>query len=158
MEIALSLLATFGLCIASGLIPLINGELVLIGFILKAPVQSVAMTGGLVLAAGMGQMIAKIVMYYVGKGAFKLSKKKEGKFTKAIKKYQHKMEENASAPSMLLFVSAFIGLPPFYVISILAGTFNIPFMRFFLLGSVGRIMHFAVVAFFPEIWKHYSGA
>lgn len=157
MELVLSLLATFGLCIAAGLIPLINAELVLIGFILKAPVQGVAMTAGLVLAAAMGQMVAKVSMYYVGKGALKLSKDKEGKIAKAIKKYQHKMEENASAPSMLLFVSSFVGLPPFYVISILAGTFKIPLGRFIVIGSVGRIMHFAVVAFFPEIWKHYSG-
>ena len=148
-QIFISIASTFGLCAASVAFPLINGELVLVAAILAAPVKGVGMSVALVFAAAFGQMLAKIPMYFGGRGVLKVAK--EGKLRNWIERYRGRMEKNASAPTTLLFVSAAVGLPPFYVISILAGTFRIPFWRFFVVGSVGRLIHFGVVALFPEL-------
>jgi membrane protein YqaA with SNARE-associated domain len=41
------------------------------------------------------------------------------------------------------------GFPPFYVVSLLAGTFRVNLAAFFLVGLAGRFIRFAVLALFP---------
>jgi membrane protein YqaA with SNARE-associated domain len=45
-------------------------------------------------------------------------------------------------------VSAFAGFPPFYVMSMAAGTMRISFAAFLVVGGLARFAHFALLALF----------
>ena len=49
----------------------------------------------------------------------------------------------------VLAASAAVGLPPFYLISILAAVFRIPLRNFVAIGLIGRLLHFTVVMVIP---------
>lgn len=49
-------------------------------------------------------------------------------------------------PLTLLFVSAVTGLPPFYVVSLLAGILEIRLKWFIAIGLIGRILRFVTIA------------
>jgi membrane protein YqaA with SNARE-associated domain len=50
----------------------------------------------------------------------------------------------------LIFLSALIGIPPFFIVSVAAGAIGLAFPRFLAVGAAGRLAHFTVVAFVPE--------
>lgn len=52
-----------------------------------------------------------------------------------------------------MLVSAVVGLPPFYVVSIACGLLRFPFARFFVLGLLGRLVHFGVIVMAPQLFK-----
>ncbi len=148
IEVVIAIGATIGLCTASALVPIINGELVLVGAILARPSLLIP----LVIAAAFGQMIGKCIMYGAGAGAVELAaKKKKEALTKYIDKYREKFESHPRRAAVLVFVSASVGLPPFYVVSILAGAFNFGFWRFAALGFLGRLIRFSVIAAGPTV-------
>ena len=49
------------------------------------------------------------------------------------------------------------GLPPFYVISTLAGAFRTSFLTFLVAGTVGRFIRFASLAWFPALVRLVAG-
>lgn len=49
-------------------------------------------------------------------------------------------------PLFLVFLSATIGLPPFYVVSIVAGIVELRFRAFVVVGFAGRTIRFATIA------------
>jgi membrane protein YqaA with SNARE-associated domain len=48
-------------------------------------------------------------------------------------------------------VSAVTGFPPFYIISIVAGALRISYVVFLIVGSLGRLAHFALFALVPHV-------
>ncbi|HYR06263.1 MAG TPA: hypothetical protein VEQ60_00750, partial [Longimicrobium sp.] len=66
-------LTTLGVAVASAVIPVINIELYLLGAAALAPA---AMAVPLVLAATIGQMAGKVLMYFAATGAVKLPGKR----------------------------------------------------------------------------------
>ena len=140
---------TFIVCFLAGLIPLINAELFLVVVALAA-VSSPAPLPAIVLLAALGQMAAKVVLYYAALGMLELpSGKRKAKIEKArarIEKWRHK-------PKMVLAVSATLGLPPFYLVSLAAGALKIRLRTFFAIGMAGRIVRFAVIIASAWLWK-----
>ena len=50
-----------------------------------------------------------------------------------------------------LLASALVGVPPFYVVSIIAGTMKIKVWQFFSIGFMGRLIRFSILLFLPQI-------
>ena len=142
---------TFLVCLASGLVPVVNAEIYLIGVALITPPPLLPLV---VLAAALGQMIAKAMMFFAGVG---ISKIKRERARAAIEKYRAMLEKRAKAPLVLLFLSASIGLPPLFVVAILAGTLGIRFVPFFVVGLLGRAVRFGVIVYIPEAARWLSG-
>jgi membrane protein YqaA with SNARE-associated domain len=137
--------ASFVVCLISGLVPLVNAELFLIGVVTLAPDSHEFFM--LVLMGTLGQMVAKMAMYWAARGALNMSL---ARYEKAIAKWRHRFTRSEPGLSFFIFVSAFTGIPPFFVTSILAGTFRVPFVRFWLVGFLGRFVRFALVVLFPK--------
>ena len=56
----------------------------------------------------------------------------------------------------VVFLSALVGFPPFFVVSLAAGALGVEFRRFFAAGAIGRLVHFTVVACIPELlWRAF---
>ncbi|MEZ4399721.1 MAG: hypothetical protein R3B06_06865 [Kofleriaceae bacterium] len=139
-------LGTFVYCIIAGLVPfVVPAELVLIGLAAKLGAAPAALTAIVVLAAS-GQMVAKIALFVGARGAIDRA---SGKRKASIDKARARVEAWREKPLAILFASATFGLPPFYVVSLLAGAMKIRLRVFIILGTVGRLLRFAVVVAIP---------
>lgn len=140
-------LSTYIACLVSGFLPLVNAEVFLVLVSAITPKSSAPL---IILLATIGQMTAKATIYMAGRGSLKLPLKKyEQKMGKVIQKF----EKKRMATNSFIFLSAFTGLPPFYIVSILAGVLKLKFLNFLICGFSGRLIRFSVVVLFPQLFK-----
>lgn len=141
-------LATFVTCFVSGVFPLVNAEVFLLAVAAVAPGPPPWL---IVLVAATGQIIAKSLLYLGGAGVIRLPR---GKRREDIERLRARVERWRSK-DLLVFVSAATGLPPFFVLSILAGSMRLPFGRFAAAGFAGRIVRFTVVVAVPQVGRWF---
>jgi membrane protein YqaA with SNARE-associated domain len=138
--------ATFLMGLVSGTIPfVINLEIYLLGVAALSKAPAPAIVG---LAAA-GQMLAAYLLYLAGRGVlgakFVRWKRREAA-VKAFEKYRaHSLA--------LVAVSSITGIPPFYGVSLAAGTVRFPLARFLIVGVIGRVVRFTLVYLAPA-WFH----
>ena len=138
---------TYIICVISGFIPVVNAEIILI--VLSSVLTKSSVLPVLLLATT-GQMTAKAVLYFSGMGVVKLPLKRyENKINDAIAK----MQKWESKVDLFIFVSAFTGFPPFFIITIVAGIMRHNFFRFFISGFTGRFLRFGLLMLFPQFFK-----
>jgi membrane protein YqaA with SNARE-associated domain len=138
---------TFLFCAMSGIVPLMNSELFMLYL---GSTASHSQFPALILLAALGQMSAKVVLYYAGRGVLKLPM---GRGQARIEALRTRLSATGQAAGGVTFVSALTGLPSFYAISVIAGTLGWPFSRFLAWGIAGRILRFSVLLFLPGIVK-----
>jgi len=132
----------------SALIPFINIELYLVAV--------AALTAGsyplwsLGAVAGVGQMVAKSLLFWGGGAAAR--KRAERKYSRdRIEGLRHRMARmNPFALIGTTFVSALVGVPPFLLVSPVAGAIGMKFWRFFLTGLIGRGLRLIIIAESPR--------
>jgi membrane protein YqaA with SNARE-associated domain len=129
---------TFVVCFLAGLIPLINAELWLIAVTLM--LASPAGLPAIVVLAALGQMVAKVLLYYAALGTVKLPG-----LDKRIAKARAQLDRWRDRPRWVLWASATLGLPPFYIISLLAGALEIRLRTFCVIGMTGRLIRFSAL-------------
>jgi membrane protein YqaA with SNARE-associated domain len=131
---------TFVVCFLAGLIPLINAELWLIAVTLM--IASPAGLPAIVVLAALGQMVAKVLLYYAALGAVKLP----GRWLdERLARARAQLDRWRDRPRYVLWASATLGLPPFYVISLLAGALEIRLRTFCVIGMTGRVIRFSLL-------------
>lgn len=146
-------LVSFVVCFVSGFLPLVNAEAYLLSISALSPV-GVAVP--LTLSGALGQMCAKALLYLSGRGILRVPLGRHGaKVKEKMEQTRAKLEGRRSHTGSLLFASAFLGLPPFYFVSILAGTLRVSFGLFFGVGLVGRILRFAIFVFLPQVARRW---
>lgn len=133
---------TLGTAALSGVIPILNLELYLVGVVAVGS-RGVAEACALGIVAAAGQMIAKAVLYQAARGATNVGRRK---YASAIDRARRSIARWRSKPLSVLFVSASVGLPPFYVVSLAAGMLEIRFRTFLAIGFAGRALRFATIA------------
>lgn len=135
-------LATLIVGVLSGLVPVINGELFLIGAI---KLLADDLPGAIVVAVlmALGQMIAKIILYHA---ALKTTELGRGKLADKLRAARERIEKWRSKPLAVLAASASLGLPPFYLVTLAAGVLQIRFVTFLWIGIVGRVVRFVAIA------------
>lgn len=147
MSLLLVWLATLGVALASAVIPVINIEIYLLGAAALAPP---AMAVPLVLAATIGQMIGKVVMYFAGTGAVKLPGKR---LQAALERMNATLRDRPRSGGALVFASAASGFPPFFMVTVAAGAARMNLAAFIVLGFLGRLIRFAVIVALPHLAK-----
>ena len=140
-------LTTLGVAIASAIIPVINIELYLIGAAALAPKGMVV---PLVVAATIGQMAGKVVMYFAATGAVKLPGKR---LQAALEGMNRTLSNRPRSGGALVFASAAAGFPPFFMVTVAAGAARMNLAAFVILGFLGRLIRFAVIVALPHLAK-----
>lgn len=139
-------LGLFGVSVASALVPLINVEAYLVG--LAALTRSDAVWS-LSLVGGVGQMVGKVVWYYLGANALRWGwvrrKVEQPKARAKLELWRERTQDRAWFAAGLVFVSAVTGFPPFAIIAVLAGQLRMSITMFVVVGTVGRTLRFAAV-------------
>lgn len=131
---------TFVVCFLAGLVPVINAELWLLAVTLM--VASPAPLPAVVLLAAAGQMAGKVLLYFAALGALNMP---TGRYKAKVDKARAKIQRWKGRPKWVLWASSVTGLPPFYVISLLAGALEIRLRTFCLIGMTGRTLRFGTL-------------
>ena len=139
-------LATLGVSLISGLIPIVNAELYLlsIGFVAESWWLAIVIA----LAAAIGQMVAKVGIYLAARRGAEIPK---GKLGARLDSYRRRVDRYPASASALTFTSALIGLPPLYLVSVAAGMGRTSLVGFALYGTLGRTIRFYGVLVAPSV-------
>jgi membrane protein YqaA with SNARE-associated domain len=141
--------ASFVVGFVSGLLPFVNSELYLVAVSAIVARHSLL---PIALLSALGQMVAKTILFYAGRGVFQINM---GKFERKIEAVQKKFQEWENKADVLILISAAGGIPPFYVVSFVAGALKLHYLRFLAVGIVGRSIRFAVIIYFPQLILKY---
>ncbi len=140
------LLATFGVAVASALIPVINIEAYIAG--IAALVDSYGIWPVSLVAAA-GQLVGKIIWYEVGAASmtwpYIQKKMASPQWQRQYEKVKARTDNRPWVGSGLLFVSATLGFPPLAIMAVLAGQLRFHRLWFYLTTFVGRTLRFAGV-------------
>ena len=157
MPTILTFLTTFGVCAFSAVVPLVNAEVYLLA---ASALSSRELVIPLVVAAATGQMAGKSLMYYAGVGALRLPSERLRQVVARVEdRYRSTKAGGATLGGGIILLSAVLGLPPFYVVSVACGLLRIPFVQFFVLGLLGRLVRFTVIVLAPQFvkaWPQFS--
>ena len=137
-------LATYAVCFVSGFVPLVNSEAYLLSV---SAISSPASALPLTLAATLGQMTAKTLLYCSGRGLMRLP---AGRYRARVDSTRARLDSNRGRAGAFMFVSAFAGLPPFYVVSLAAGALRLRFSHFLAAGVSGRFLRFGLLVLLPQ--------
>jgi membrane protein YqaA with SNARE-associated domain len=140
------LLGVLGVAFASALVPLVNIEAYL-G--VRGSVGGIENVWVLGLAAGFGQMVGKVIWYYLGASSLHwgwVRRRMETPKARArLETWRTRTHERPVVAGALVFVSAFSGFPPFAILAVLAGQLRMQLALFFGLGLAGRWLRFTAV-------------
>ena len=139
-------LGVAGVGVVSALVPLVNIEAVLGVRGSVADVQSIWLLG---FAAGLGQMLGKLVWYYLGANSLSWGwvrrRMETPKAAERLERWRRRTHERPVVAGGLVLVSAVSGFPPFAILAVLAGQLRMQLGLFFVLGLLGRWLRFAAV-------------
>jgi membrane protein YqaA with SNARE-associated domain len=124
----------------SGILPLVNAELLVIGAAVAAPGVGVPLV---VAVSTLGQMTTKTLLFGVARWApARLPRRARAVLDRAA----DAVARRGGAASSLVFTSAAIGVPPFYGMSLAAGALGMRLRSFLLSGTMGRVVRFGALA------------
>lgn len=139
-------LALLGVSIASALLPLINLEAYLVGLAALSSEQRIWL---LAAVGGAGQMLGKVVWYYLGANALRWGwirrKVEKPKAQAKLELWRERTHERPLLGAAALFVSASAGVPPLAVMAVLAGQLRTSLTIFVPVVFVGRTLRFVAV-------------
>lgn len=142
-------LASFAIGVISGVFPLVNAELYLIGLIVTAGV------GGPELAAiaailACGQMVSHSLLFWTARGAARASGRRPT-LEARIARARVRVAAWGNKRRVLLISSAVLGLPPFMLTCLAAGALAISYRTFVAVGLAGRIARFTGLAMIASL-------
>jgi membrane protein YqaA with SNARE-associated domain len=107
--------------------------------------------GALVAVVTAGQMTGKSVMYWTARR----SPRPPGPRLQAfLDRSRARLQHQPGSLLSVTFISSMVGLPPFYLVTLAAGILHVAFGRFLVVGTLGRLIHFGLVACLPQLaWK-----
>lgn len=124
--------------VISGLVPLVNGEVVVAGAALAAtPDARLPLLG----ACAAGQMLAKTCLY----GLARWSPERLPHRARQTLARARELRLSRRSAAAVVLTSACIGLPPFYLVSLAAGALRIPPAVFVIAGTVGIVARYAAI-------------
>jgi membrane protein YqaA with SNARE-associated domain len=146
MDLGWAALTCFGLTVLSAVIPWMHAEIVVLALPAVAP--SPAALAALVMVATAGQMAGKCLVYWTGRRGFRRC---TPRMTAAVERWRNRIDRLRSGPTGLIFLSSALGIPPFFVITAVAGALQVSFPRFLLAGTAGRLLRFGAIVLVPQI-------
>ena len=127
-------------CVVSGVVPVVNAELLVVGAAATMPVVGVPLIAAV---SALGQMISKTALFAVARWApAKLPERAQAALDRAAQPVQ----ERSGALWSLVFASAAIGVPPFYGTSLASGAVGMRLSPFITAGGLGRFLRFGALA------------
>lgn len=148
----LTFASTVAVFVASAIFPFVNAEVAIVALGTMAPRPLLPL---LLVVATLSHMAGKAVTYLAGRGAERLPFPALQRRVAAVRA---KLDTRATAVGApLIFLSAVVGLPPFYLVTVASGVVRYPFLAFFLVGLVGRLLRFGALLYLPQLARTLGG-
>jgi membrane protein YqaA with SNARE-associated domain len=150
LDFAWACLWSFALALASAIFPWLTVEVLVLALPAIAP--STLALAALVCVATAGQMTGKGLVYWVGRTSTSTSTR----VASSIDRWQARLTGGRTGPAMLVFLSSSVGVPPFFLVTAIAGAVRLSFSRFMLAGTLGRLLRFGLLVSASErlAWFH----
>jgi membrane protein YqaA with SNARE-associated domain len=132
--------ATYLICLIGGFVPIVNAE---VYFASVGAMSDRAVIFPLVVVGTLGQMTAKTAIFLAGRGLLRLPVAKDSERMRVV---LAKARAWRGPIELFVFVSAVVGIPPFYIVSLLGGALKLSVARFIVVGFTGRLIRFLVIA------------
>src|SRR5262245_31903172 len=153
LSFGMAVLGCLGLAMISAVIPWVNAEAIVIA--LPAIAHSPTELAGLVIVVTIGQMAGKCVVYVAGRRGLALRERRESKgvrfgtgtIAEHVARWRARAANSPWQAVGLVGLSSVAGIPPFYVMSAVAGAVGMNLGWFLAAGTVGRLVRFGVLAF-----------
>jgi membrane protein YqaA with SNARE-associated domain len=139
-------LTYFALAVASAVFPWVNAEVIVLSLPAVAPSKTALLL--LVLIATAGQMTGKCFLYWAGR---KGNRVLPGRAGKALARWRERLEARPARAVVLVLVSSVVGLPPFYLMTLLAGALRMNFLVYLTAGTAGRLVRFGALVMLPQL-------
>lgn len=139
-------LGYFGLAVASAIFPWVNAEVLVLSLPAVAPSRTALFV--LLLVATAGQMTGKCVLYWAGRKGNTVLRGRAGE---ALTKWRQRLEARPSRAVALVLVSSVVGLPPFYLMTLVAGALKMNFLTYLTAGTAGRLVRFGALVTLPQL-------
>jgi membrane protein YqaA with SNARE-associated domain len=139
-------LSLYGLLVVSALVPIVNGEVIVLSAV--ALVHSTPGLVGVVLVATASQMTGKSLLYWSGRGAASM---KATQASERLARWRRRLEGHPAQAFGVMTLSAASGVPPMYAVTLLAGAIRIAFANFVAACACGHLLRYAALAFLPHL-------
>ena len=137
----------YGLAIVSAVLPWVNAEVLMLSAVPMA--GSTPQLGTLVVAVSLGQMTGKSAMYWLARHTGDTTR--WPRWHRSLDTWRARLAGRPRSALIVTFISALVGFPPFFLVSLVAGIARVGFGWFLAVGTVGRLLHFAAVAVVPGL-------
>jgi membrane protein YqaA with SNARE-associated domain len=124
----------------SGVLPIVNAELLVAAAAIAAPGIGVPIVAAV---SATGQMISKTLLFSLARWA---PSRLPARARSILERSSQSVASRGGAAGSLVFTSAAVGLPPFYVVSLAAGALGMRLRTFVLPGGAGRLVRFGALA------------
>ena len=141
--------SAFVLSFLGGFLPVFSVELYLVSI---SALAGHGMMFPVVFGCTLGQVVSKAFFYYAGSGVIRMPFRNQAA---ALERWRERMQNFRFGKDALLFLSAFIGVPPYYVTPILAGTLRLGLTRFVVTSLIGRALRFGLIYAFPSVLRRW---
>lgn len=150
------LFATAGTAALGAVFPLVNIEIYLIGVLTGVDGLS---WWGLALAAAVGQVLGKSLLYIAGRSGFTLGERlsrrmrrqRRGRWSAWFDTFQQRTRQRPLWGAGVLALSGVPGVPPYSLMCFVSGAARLPVTVFLIASLLGRSGHFLLVAAAPEV-------
>ncbi len=139
-------LACFVLSAASAIVPWLNAEALLLA--LSTTARSWPALAVLVVLTAAGQMLGKSILYGLARAA---SRRYAPGQNEKVVRWRRRFESSPRAALGIVFVSAAVSVPPFYVVTLAAGACGMGFGSFVGAGWLGRLVRFGALVSVPRL-------
>jgi membrane protein YqaA with SNARE-associated domain len=131
--------------LVSSLVPFVNAELLLLGLALAAPGSAPL----LAVVVAVGQMAGTSALFLGGR---RLSHET---LVSRLDRWRLR-DRSGRSGAPLVGLSAFTGLPPFYLLSVAAPALGIRFPTFLVMGLAGRLLRFGALVLLPDLFSRLA--
>jgi membrane protein YqaA with SNARE-associated domain len=139
----------FLLALLAGFVPFVSVELALIVSAATHPPLSVLLV--LAVAAAAGLMVGKGCFFVGGRSAFSWSRRRSRRPRLRLPGFLNRATGKPRVAAATVFVSAATGVPPFAVVSPLAGGWHLRLSSFLVVGFAGKAARFAGIVLVPGL-------
>ena len=138
--------SALGYGIVSAIVPVMNAEVYVVGATALVPS---ALWPALLVVFTIGTMLGKGFIFV---SAERLTSRAAPRVRARIDRAVAMLQRRRAATWPIVFVSALVGLPPFYAVTVAGGMLRLGLVAFVVVGGIGRLLRFATLMYGVSLW------
>jgi membrane protein YqaA with SNARE-associated domain len=102
----------------------------------------------LALLATAGHMVGKALLYYASRRATRAIRPR---YQVHVSDTRRRLLASRRLQYATILAGGIVGMPPFYVVTVLCGVLRVPVAEFLVLGTIGRAVRFVALVTLPKL-------